>query len=109
MKVEYSPGNGEEVIVPDVLSRGPVGRNLTYYAQRFELVLDVQDHPQLQLGKDYVTRKQRAQFGDVKEYAEARDAYVVDEDDLMFRIIGEDDARPVVPDAMVDFILNKRN
>jgi hypothetical protein len=78
--VEYSPGDGEWLAVPDAMLRDTMDRNVVYCGRCLEAVCattDLDDICRPQLNAENVKREQTAQYGDLHKFATKNDAFVV--------------------------------
>jgi RNase H-like domain found in reverse transcriptase len=85
--VEYSPGGGELMAVPDALSRDTMEHDLVFYGRCMEIVSAVDeagDKVPGGLQEAQVLAAQRAQFGDLRLYMEANDAFLLGADGLLY-------------------------
>jgi hypothetical protein len=106
--VEYSPGGGEMMAVPDALSRDTMEHDLAFCARCMEIVSAVDeagDKVPGGLQEAQVLAAQRAQFGDLGLYIEANDAFVLGADGLLYRVVDGDDILLVIPDSLRQQVL----
>jgi hypothetical protein len=101
--VEYSPGGGELMAVPDALSRDTMEHELVFCGRCMEIVSAVDEAGDVVPGglqEAQVLAPQCAQFGDLRLYVEQNDAFVLGADGLLYRVMDGDDIRLVIPDTL---------
>jgi Integrase zinc binding domain/RNase H-like domain found in reverse transcriptase len=106
--VEYSPGGGELMAVPDALYRDTMEHDLVFCGRCMEIVSAVDeagDKVPGGLQEAQVLEAQRAQFGDLQLYIEANDAFLLGADGLLYRVMDSDDIWLVIPDSLCQQVL----
>jgi RNase H-like domain found in reverse transcriptase/Integrase zinc binding domain len=107
--VEYSPGGGEWMVVPDALSRDTFSKNIVYCGRCLEALCvlgDTSERVKAGLNEETVKKEQTDQYGNLEEYTEKHDDFVVGKDGLLYRVFAEIDIRLVVPSSLTSSVLD---
>jgi hypothetical protein len=100
--LEYSPGGGELMAVPDALSGDTMEHDITFCGRYMEIASAADEACDMVLGglqEAQVLAARCAQFGDLREYVEQNDAVLHGADGLLYRVMDGDDIRLVIPDT----------
>jgi Integrase zinc binding domain len=107
--VEYSPGGGEWMVVPDALSRDTFSKNIVYCGRCLEALCvpgDTSERAKAGLNEENAKKEQTDQYGNLEEYGEKHDDFVVGNDGLIYRVFAENDIRLVVPSSLTSSVLD---
>jgi RNase H-like domain found in reverse transcriptase/Integrase zinc binding domain len=105
--MEYAPGNGNIMVMPDALSRDTIDKDLTMCTRRLETVGSVEEELNqvdvsrcVDLSVQRVTEELWKGFGDVKDMAGEHGTFLVGNDGLLYRVFTETDIRIVMPKTL---------